>query len=98
MMILQKVSASRPRVEHGPQAADVGASVRASSNMLKTHQIPTKAWNKKGWNAHEVDNELSRAAAPCKIVGSARSDRKPVFCPSASLPDGVGAWIQIADQ
>ena len=98
MMVLQKVSSIRPRVEHGPQAADEKSSVRASSNMLKTHQIPAKAWDTKGWNAHKVDDQLNQAASPCKIVGSARLDRKPVFCPSGSLPDGIGAWMKVSDQ
>jgi len=96
ILLLQKEGSERPLLEQAPVAMRTDA-VRSATNMLKTHMIPANAWNRGGWDASDCGEAIAQAAAPCRIIGTTRSDGKPVFCPQACLPDGVGSWIQATD-
>lgn len=97
VLILERQGSGRPRLEHEPVPMKEG-TLRSATNMLKTHLIPFNAWNRQGWEEAQCDPTISHAAAPCKIVGTARADGKPVFCPQACLPDGAGSWIRTTDR
>jgi len=96
ILLLQKTSSTRPRLTTQPPREDPRTKPRSAGNMLKNHQIPPSAWDRKGWKEYSVPTMISKAAAPCKILGATKN-RQPVFCPSAALPDGTGAWIRVTD-
>lgn len=95
VMVLQKQASDRPAISHGPRPSEDGSTIRASTNMLKTHRIPWEAWARGGWDVLDESNWATQAAAPCSIIGTAQQDGKPVFCPTGSLPDGVGSWLRV---
>ena len=95
-VILQKQNSVQPTVK-APTPARSESTIRAATNMLKTHLIPSKAWDQHGWDPHPIDSSIARAATPCKLLGTARRDGRPVFCPTGSLPDGIGSWTRVTD-
>jgi len=100
VLLLQKIDGTFP-VEldrFRPVPSNDYGKVRAATNMLKTHQIPGNSWSRQGWEEIDMSPGLVSAAAPCRIVGTAEQDGRPVFCPSASLPDGIGSWIRVTDR
>ena len=95
ILVLRKQAGLRPPILSQPLPTDADGHLRSATNMLKPAGIPRKAFHNGDWTERSYDKCMTEAIHPCRVLGETSDGQRPVFCPSASLPDSIGTLIKV---